>query len=50
MNFSFDFQEASTEAFKEKREFDQLNITLSAITNERNTANDQLKHYQSQVN
>lgn len=45
----FLFQETTTEAFKEKREFDQLKIRYSDVTNERNAANDQLKHYQSQV-
>lgn len=45
----FPFQETSTEAFKEKRAFDQLKIQFDDVTNERNAANDQLKHFQSQV-
>lgn len=48
MYFSI-LQEASSEAFKEKRALDQMRVTLNDVTSERNSLSEQLKFFQSQV-
>lgn len=42
-------QEASTDAFKEKRALDQLRVTFNEVSNEKNALSEQLKYYSTQV-